>query len=108
MNQHWSELGKHQEAFAIAIATLILWAAKHDIQVRIKDCYRDPRAHGAWGIKKGYGAANSVHKVSLAADIWTKNEIDYILMHDEWDILGGAERIPGDANHFSFEWQGAR
>ena len=27
-------------------------------------------------------------------------------LHDIWDIMGGARRIHGDMNHYSFEWQG--
>ncbi len=102
----WKNLGNMQEEFAYALSDLISWCREQGIRVRLKDAYRDPRVHGAWGTKKGYGAANSVHKVSLAQDIYTKNYSDYSRMHDKWDELGGAPRIAGDINHFSFRFEG--
>lgn len=106
--KQWSELGAYQEEFAVALARLILWADARGIKVRIKDGYRDERLHGKWGERKGYGAANSVHKLSLAVDLYTANASDHERMHDYWDIIGGAKRIPGDFGHYSFEWQGYR
>ena len=102
----WSELGAYQEEFAVA--KLILWADSYGIKVRLKDAYRDDRLHGVWGEKKGYGSAWSTHKVSLAVDLYTPKPIDHTRMHDHWGTLGGARRIPGDMNHYSFEWQNRR
>lgn len=104
----WSELGAYQEEFSVAFAKLILWCDSHGIKVRMKDGYRDERLHGKWGEKKGYGAANSVHKLSLAVDLYTTNPANHTLMHDYWEAMGGAKRIEGDMNHYSFEWQGHR
>jgi len=106
MEKKWSELGSYQELFAFKIATLILWADQNGIGVRLKDAYRDPRLHGEYGVKKGYGAANSVHKLSLAVDLFTENESDHSFLHAKWDSLGGAPRIKNDMNHYSFEWNG--
>lgn len=102
----WQNLGTRQEEFSIAFAELVLWCRDRGIKIRIKDAYRDPRVHGAWGEKKGYGGACSVHKVSLAVDLYTKNKSDYEIMHDKWDELGGAPRIAKDMNHFSFKFEG--
>lgn len=104
----WSELGGYQEEFAVAIAWLILWADSQSIKVRIKDAYRAPGLHGAWGERKGYGSAHSSHKVSLAVDLFTPAPIDHVRLHDHWDTLGGSKRIEDDMNHYSFEWQGYR
>lgn len=106
MEKKWSELGKYQEDFAITIAKLILWAHENGIAVRMKDSFRDPRLHGEFGVKKGYGAADSVHKLSLAQDLYAKNDLDHVRLHDQWDNLGGAPRIKNDMNHYSFEWNG--
>lgn len=108
MTQQWKDLGKEQERFAVAISVLILWAHENGIAVRKIDAFRDARVHGKWGEKKAYGAAYSLHKLKLAQDLWTKNEDDYIRLHDKWDELGGAPRIADDMNHFSFEWMGYR
>lgn len=99
-------LGPYQEEFAYKISLLIVWAWENGIKVRKLDAFRDERLHGKWGEKKGYGAANSVHKLKLAQDLYTANEADHIRLHDKWDELGGAKRIPGDMNHYSFEWNG--
>jgi len=42
---------------------------KHGYTVRLGDLFRDPRAHGKFGVKKGYGHKNSCHKLKLAQDI---------------------------------------
>jgi hypothetical protein len=64
------------------------------------------------------GHPKSTHKVGLAIDILiygpgmsyphpSAEEI-YSTLHDFWDLIGGAERIKGDLNHFSLPWQGVR
>ena len=104
----WRELGAQQEDFTEAIAQLIGYAAKWGIRLRLKDAYRDPRVHGAWGVKMSYGAAHSCHKVSLAVDFWTADPKSHVHLHDFWDRIGGAPRIDNDMGHYSFEWQGHR
>lgn len=62
------------------------------------------------------GHPNSTHKAGLAADIllydrdfnWLPDPENYVLLHDFWDTLGGAERIANDMNHFSIEHNGVR
>ena len=104
----WADIGRRQEEFAVAFGRLLLFASQAGIPVRVKDAYRDERAHGKWGEKKGYGAAFSLHKLSLAVDLYTSTASNYDILHDYWDSVGGAKRIEGDGNHFSFSWQGYR
>jgi len=83
-------------------------AEREGIYVTGGDAYRDPRLHGEMGVKMGYGAANSCHKLKLARDLnfidvkGFRNEFHNEL-HDYWDSIGGATRIVGDMNHFSIE-----
>lgn len=104
----WKDLGSMQEDFAIKISELILWARDNGIRVRKKDCYRDPRVFGDFGSTKpgAYGQKYSVHKLSLAQDLWTKNEEDHRKLHDQWDKMGGAPRINNDMNHYSLKFEG--
>jgi len=64
------------------------------------------------------GHPRSTHKAGTGQDInlYTPNgayphpddERMHSTLHDMWDLLGGAERIQGDLNHYSDEWQGVR
>ena len=87
-------------------------------EIRGGDLFRAPSVFGPMGEKKGYGHKNSCHKVKLAIDL---NIIDrgvylrgvdaeeaHTEIHDFWDTLGGAERIPHDLNHYSIEHNGSR
>ena len=67
-------LGKKQELFAmVLLPRLLLKAAKlgrkYNYGVRLGDLFRDPRTHGEFGEKKGYGYRKSCHKLKLAQDI---------------------------------------
>lgn len=104
MKENWTELGKLQEDFAYKLSILIIIAHARGIKVRKLDCKRDRRLFGDWGEQKGYGEAFSVHKISLAQDLWTALGDDYVILHDIWDTLGGAPRILHDMNHFSFQF----
>lgn len=71
---------------------------------RCKDC---PNTH-----------PNSVHKVGLGQDVLLYGPGGsyphpsaarlYAELHDFWDLIGGAERIADDLNHFSLEHNGVR
>ena len=64
------------------------------------------------------GHPNSTHKAGLAVDIilygpggqypHPSEDSVHSDLHDFWDFIGGAERIPGELNHYSLEWQGVR
>jgi len=103
-----SALRLKQEQFAVMISRLILWAHENGIAVSMGDAFRDPRLHGKIGEAKGYGHRNSCHKLKLAQDLNAVNAVDHVIMHDKWDLMGGAERILADMNHYSIEWQGMR
>lgn len=111
------KLSIKQQNFTYAIGRLIIFAHDKGYKLTPGDAYRDPRLHGKMGEKKGYSAKNSVHKVRLAMDFNLFINGEYITdgLHPAWDILhtawisyGGADAIPKDANHFSFEYNGFR
>ena len=61
------------------------------------------------------GKANSMHKLGLAMDLnlyldghYLTEEWPHADLHALWDLLGGAERIPGDMNHYSISHGGMR
>ena len=67
-------LGEKQELFLIHEIFLLDKATELGnicgFTVRGGDAFRDPRVHGAFGEKVGYGAANSMHKLKLARDLY--------------------------------------
>lgn len=109
-------LGQKQRKFALMIAQLIIHAYEHGYELTFGDAYRDPRLHGALGEKKGYGAANSCHKLRLAVDLnlfkngeyKTRTE-DYKDLGEYWESIGGCwgGRFE-DGNHFSLEHEGRK
>jgi len=106
-------LGEKQEHFGKLLPLLLMEAMKLN-PIRVGDLFRDPRVHGYMGVKKGYGHKNSCHKLKLAVDI--NFVVDGVLggedlherLHDWWDSVGGAKRIPHDLNHYSLEHDGYR
>jgi hypothetical protein len=107
-------LGQMQERFAVMLSMLIVEITAKGYKVRLRDLYRDERTNGKWGVKMGYGAANSVHKLGIAIDapLFKDDkpcpEKDYEQFHDYWMSIGGAIAVPSDANHFSLEYHGYR
>ena len=110
-------LGQKQEQFAQMLPGLLIFvnalARKRGFGVRLGDLFRHPDLHGIMGVKKGYGHANSCHKLKLAIDInFTKDGKIISEYHDQahdfWDSVGGAKRIPHDMCHYSLEHQGYR
>jgi len=113
-----SDLGDKQRKLCRILNALesFVFALGYDL-VR-EDAKRNPKVHGKFGVKIGYSAAYSVHKLKLAGDYSlfkgdiyiTGKEADNIfgLMHDVGDKLGLAKRINGDLRHFSMECQGYR
>ena len=111
-------LGSKQELFSRMIPLLYLYAQFHGYQIRTGDVFRDPRLHGDIGEKKGYGHKNSAHKNKLAIDVNITKDGVYLqgmaaadahnFLHNFWDLIGGANRIPHDLNHYSLEHQGMR
>jgi hypothetical protein len=114
------QLGNLQREFTINVAYLIGYAYARGYELTLGDAYRDPRVHGAFGVKESYGATHSVHKVRLAIDfnlfvdgkyITDGNHEAYLVIGEFWESLHDLARWGGkfeinDANHFSFEYQG--
>ncbi len=61
-------LGQKQRLFSLNIALLTVWAYENGYELTQGDGYRDPRAFGQVGEKKGYGHKSSAHKQRLAHD----------------------------------------
>jgi len=110
-------LGDKQRRFNKEISAFMHWAnSLPGYAFTDGDAARDKRTNGEYGEKKGYGSAYSVHKLRLARDYNLFYLGEYIKSsdHPAWDILhqmwemkhGGASRIKGDANHFSFAHNG--
>lgn len=105
-----------QQAFAAAIPALIAKALSLGFQVTLGDAYRDPRLHGTMGERKGYGSANSCHKLRLAIDLnlfrdgrFLQHTDDHRQLGEWWETQHPLARWGGrfnDGNHYSFEWQG--
>lgn len=113
-------LSKIQQEFTVCTAQLINFAVSQGIGLTYGDAHRDERVHGAFGQKKSYSAKFSVHKKRLAVDFNVFVDGQYIMNggHEAYKILGeewkrihplarwGGDFASGDANHFSFEWEG--
>jgi len=111
------KLSQMQRAFTRMVADLIQYAYESGYELTFGDAYRDPRVHGVVGEKKSYSSANSNHKLRLAIDLNLWVDGVYVTtsehkargnLHEYWSSIGGAERIPEDANHFSIEYRGRR
>lgn len=109
-------LRQKQSKFVSMVARLIAHAETLGYELTFGDAYRDPRLHGAVGEKKGYGAANSLHKERLAVDFnLFKNErfLSSTAAHEPlglyWESLGGSwgGRF-NDGNHYSLEHKGRK
>jgi len=109
-------LGQKQREFLPSIARLIQFAYSNGYELTLGDGYRDPRLHGAVGEKKGYGAANSCHKIRLAIDLNLFRDGKYLTATEDYRVLGEFwESIGGtwggrfsDGNHFSIEHDGRK
>lgn len=99
-----------QIEFTRKVADLILKAYEMGYEVTLGDAYRDPRLHGAMGVKKGYGHANSFHKKRLAIDLnlYINGEYQHSTeahrpLGEWWESIGGTwgGRF-NDGNHYSW------
>ena len=107
-------LGQKQKRFARMIPRLIDKAHELGFEVSLGDAYRDPRMFGEMGVKMGYGAANSCHKMRLAIDLNLHKDGVYLICDKDheplgtwWESQGGVwgGRF-GDGNHYSLSHQG--
>ena len=107
-----------QWEFLQCVAKLIRYADKMGYKLTAGDLYRDPRLHGEFGEKKGYGSANSVHKLRMAIDLNLFIDGEYRTdteahrpLGNYWKSLHELARWGGefdDGNHYSFEYRGAK
>jgi hypothetical protein len=91
------------------VADLIKQANCLGYQVTLGDTFRDPRLHGEFGVKKGYGAAKSFHKLRLAIDLnlfkdgkFLEGTEHHKELGEWWESIGGSwgGRF-NDGNHYS-------
>jgi hypothetical protein len=105
-----SELGDEQRKFTLMLGRLIVYAYNIGYELTLGEGYDDDGI----GHMKG-----STHYVRLGQDlnlflnkVWLDKgpemEKGFNLLHDKWELMGGAKRIAGDLNHFSFEYLGKR
>ncbi len=90
-------------------AGLIIKAFDMGYEVTLGDAFRDPRLHGAFGEKKGYGEAKSLHKQRLAIDlnlfkdgVFLEGTEAHRKLGEWWESQGGSwgGRFR-DGNHYS-------
>lgn len=105
-----------QQYFVSLLPKLLTKAFELGYQVTIGDAYRDPRLHGAMGVKLGYGDRNSNHKQRLAIDLnlfkdgeFLQSTEDHRILGEYWESLGGTwgGRF-NDGNHYSLEHNGVK
>lgn len=87
-------------------------------EVTLGDAYRDPRVHGAIGVKQAYGHSKSAHKNRLAIDLNLFRDGKFLDSTDAhrplgewWEAQGDEHRWGGrfnDGNHYSFEHEGMK
>jgi hypothetical protein len=103
-------LREKQSEFARMVARLIDKATEMGYEVTLGDAFRDPRLHGVVGVKRGYGAASSFHKMRLAIDLNLFKDGEFLPSTDAHEPLGGWwESVGGtwggnfrDGNHYSW------
>lgn len=109
-------LGQKQRRLTRLIGLLIEYAYQNGYELTFGDAYRDPRLHGAVGVKVGYGHKDSTHKQRLAVDfnlfkdgVWLQKTEDFTQLGLYWESLGGSwgGRFQ-DGNHFSLEHNGVK
>ena len=109
-------LRQKQWRFVRMIAELVDFADRRGYELTYGDAYRDPRVHGALGVKQGYGHRSSAHKNRLAVDFnlflggkWLNKTEDYAALGEYWESIGGTwgGRF-ADGNHFSIENDGVK
>ncbi len=111
-------LGQKQRQFARLVARLIDKAYELGFEVSLGDAFRDPRVHGAMGVRKSYSHPNSAHKLRLAIDLnlfkngeYLEQSEDYRPLGEWWEQQHPFARWGGrfdDGNHFSFEHNGVK
>ena len=111
-----TDLLKAQHRFARMLPGLIRKALDLGFEISCGDLYRDPRVFGKVGESKGYGAANSCHKLRLAIDLnlfrngqWVTSTEAHRPLGEWWESQGGTwgGRFE-DGNHYSISFAGKK
>jgi len=119
---HEKPLRELQYEHVVDVARLIAFANMNGYRFRWGDAYRDERAHGKYGEKKGYASKYSNHKLRIATDLildtwddekndwtWETESSAYTDLAAEWESYR-PENVCGihwgDGNHFSKWYQG--
>lgn len=110
MNNKGKSIGVRQREFALELARLVVWINQQGFEVSFGDAYRDPRVHGDWGEKRGYGSAVSYHKRRLAVDLniflngrYLRSTAAHRFAGEEWERRGGTWGGRwDDGNHYSW------
>jgi len=98
------------------VPRLIDKAHELGFDVTLGDGYRDPRLHGAMGVKLGYGHPKSAHKIRLAIDLnlfrngeFLEQTSDHQPLGEWWESQGGSwgGRF-NDGNHYALEHNGVK
>lgn len=107
-----------QSEFARLVGKLILKAYDLGFEVTLGDAYRDPRVHGAMGVRKSYSHPKSAHKLRLAIDLnifkngeFLETSEDHRPLGEWWEKQHPMARWGGrfdDGNHYSFEHEGVK
>lgn len=111
-------LRQKQSRFAKLTVKLYQHIDKLGYEWTYGDAYRDPRVHGAMGVRKSYSHPNSNHKVRLAVDIhlfkngeYLEQTKDHAPIGEWWEKQDPDCRWGGrfsDGNHYSFQHGGFR
>ncbi len=107
-----------QSEFAKLLPRLIDKAYELGYEITLGDAYRDPRVHGALGVKQGYGHPRSGHKQRIAIDlnlfkdgVFLTDTEGHRPLGEWWEQQHPLARWGGrfnDANHYSFEYNGVK
>ena len=107
-------LNARQVEFSRLVPRLIDKAFELGYTVTLGDAFRDPRLHGAMGVKLGYGAAKSYHKQRLAIDLnlfkngkFLQSTEDHRELGEWWEkqnplCTWGGNFKSKDGNHYSY------
>lgn len=98
------------------VPRLIDKAHELGFSVRGGDLFRDPRVHGEFGVRAGYGSSNSCHKLKLAIDlnlfkdgVYKFATEDHQALGEWWEQQHTLCRWGGrfnDGNHYSLLFEG--
>ena len=109
-------LGQKQRRFGRMVAALLNKALEMGYEYSFGDAFRDPRVHGDFGVKRGYSAPKSLHKLKLAIDLnlfkdgkYLSATADHKPLGEWWESQGGTwgGRF-NDGNHYSLEHNGCK